>query len=62
MNIKLNCDTGESFGVYKIGMDEQIMPYIDMTNLACGFHAADPVMMHRSIIWFGDDFLKCLYI
>ncbi len=49
MNIKLNCDMGESFGVYRMGMDEQIMPYIDMANLACGFHASDPVTMHRSI-------------
>ena len=40
---------GESFGVYRMGMDEQIMPYIDMANLACGFHASDPVTMHRSI-------------
>ena len=40
---------GESFGIYKMGMDEQIMPYIDMANLACGFHASDPVTMHRSI-------------
>ena len=48
-NIKLNCDMGESFGVYRMGMDEQIMPYIDMANLACGFHASDPVTMHRSI-------------
>ncbi|MEA3491446.1 MAG: 5-oxoprolinase subunit PxpA [Campylobacterota bacterium] len=49
MFIKLNCDMGESFGVYKMGMDEEIMPYIDMANLACGFHASDPVTMHRSI-------------
>jgi len=49
MDIKLNCDMGESFGVYTMGMDEQIMPYIDMANLACGFHASDPVTMHRSI-------------
>jgi len=40
---------GESFGIYKIGMDKQIMPYIDMANLACGFHASDPVTMHKSI-------------
>ncbi len=49
MNIKLNCDMGESFGIYTMGFDEQIMPYIDMANLACGFHASDPVTMHRSI-------------
>ena len=40
---------GESFGIYKLGLDEQIMPYIDMANLACGFHASDPVTMHQSI-------------
>lgn len=49
MNIKLNCDMGESFGIYKVGLDEEIMPYIDMANLACGFHASDPVVMHRTI-------------
>ena len=48
-NIKLNCDMGESFGIYKLGMDEKIIPYIDMANLACGFHASDPVTMHQSI-------------
>lgn len=40
---------GESFGIYKLGLDEQIMPYVDMVNLACGFHASDPVTMHQSI-------------
>ena len=49
MNIKLNCDMGESFGIYKLGLDEEIMPYIDMANLACGFHASDPVTMHQSV-------------
>lgn len=48
-HIKLNCDMGESFGIYKMGMDEEIMPYIDMANLACGYHASDPVTMHQSI-------------
>ena len=47
--IKLNCDMGESFGIYQMGFDELIMPYIDMANLACGFHASDPVTMHKSI-------------
>ena len=40
---------GESFGIYKLGLDEEIMPYIDMANLACGFHASDPVTMHQSV-------------
>ena len=50
MKIKLNCDMGESFGIWKMGNDEEIMPYIDMANLACGFHASDAVTMSRSVI------------
>lgn len=49
MNIRLNCDMGESFGIWKMGKDEEIMPYINMANLACGFHAADSVTMNRSV-------------
>ena len=49
MKIKLNCDMGESFGIYSFGLDKEVMPYIDMANLACGFHASDPVTMHQSI-------------
>ncbi len=45
-NIKLNCDMGEALDR---SLDAQIMPYIDMANLACGFHAGDPVTMHKSI-------------
>lgn len=40
---------GESFGIWKMGNDEQIMPYIDMANLACGFHASDPLTMSNSV-------------
>lgn len=49
MNIKLNCDMGESFGIWKSGNDEEIMPYIHMANLACGFHASDPFTMAKSV-------------
>ena len=38
---KLNCDMGESFGIYRAGNDEEIMPLIDVANVACGFHAYD---------------------
>lgn len=31
----------------EVNLDEQIMPYIDMANLACAFHAGDPVTMHK---------------
>lgn len=49
MNIRLNCDMGESFGVWKMGEDEKIMPYIDMANLACGFHASDALTMSKAV-------------
>ena len=39
---KLNCDMGESFGIYQAGNDDEIMPLIDVANVACGFHASDP--------------------
>src|SRR5690606_18550886 len=47
--IDLNCDMGESFGVYKMGNDEAIMPYITSANIACGFHAGDPSTMRRTV-------------
>jgi UPF0271 protein len=47
--IRLNCDLGEGFGIYRIGDDNKIMPYIDMANLACGFHASDPTHMLESV-------------
>lgn len=47
--IRLNCDMGESFGVWKMGKDEEIMPHISLANLACGFHASDSITMNRSV-------------
>ena len=49
MGLQLNCDMGEGFGIYTMGLDEHIMPYIDMANLACGFHAGDPLTMSKSV-------------
>ncbi|MDR5651517.1 5-oxoprolinase subunit PxpA [Ruixingdingia sedimenti] len=37
----INCDMGESFGLWKIGDDAGLMPLIDVANVACGFHASD---------------------
>lgn len=45
----LNCDLGESFGPWKMGIDEAIMPFIDSANIACGFHASDPVIMQHTV-------------
>ena len=42
MRIDLNCDMGESFGVYTLGFDEEVMPFVTSINVACGFHASDP--------------------
>ncbi|KAI1654380.1 LamB/YcsF [Daldinia decipiens] len=43
--IEINCDLGESFGRWKLGPDEDLMRYIDVANIACGFHAGDPSTM-----------------
>jgi UPF0271 protein len=45
LKVDLNCDLGESFGSFKVGFDEQVMPYITSANIACGFHAGDPTVM-----------------
>ncbi|MEE2764833.1 5-oxoprolinase subunit PxpA [Marinobacter sp.] len=47
--MKLNCDMGESFGTWSKGMDADVMPYIDMANIACGFHASDPLTMDHTV-------------
>jgi UPF0271 protein len=47
--IDLNSDVGESFGNYKLGMDEEVIPLISSANIACGFHAGDPTVMKRTV-------------
>ncbi|MDP4528214.1 5-oxoprolinase subunit PxpA [Alkalimonas delamerensis] len=47
--MKLNCDLGESYGSWTMGMDSSVMPYIDMANIACGFHAGDADVMQRTL-------------
>lgn len=43
--MKLNCDLGE----LQSGNDSAIMPYIDQANIACGFHASDPLTMRNTV-------------
>lgn len=50
MSLLLNCDLGESFGAWKMGLDDQVMPFIDQANVACGFHAGDPIVMKRTLL------------
>jgi len=49
MRLAINCDMGESFGLYKIGDDEGMMPHITIANVACGFHASDPTVMAKTL-------------
>jgi UPF0271 protein len=48
-SIDINCDLGESYGAFKIGNDAEIMPHITSANIACGFHAGDPLTMAQTI-------------
>ncbi|SCY58850.1 LamB/YcsF family protein [Desulfoluna spongiiphila] len=48
-SIDLNCDMGESFGSYRIGADDAVMPHITSANIACGWHAGDPSVMDRTV-------------
>lgn len=47
--IDINSDLGESYGHFKMGHDVEIMPHITSANIACGFHAGDPVTMSRTV-------------
>lgn len=49
MKIDLNCDMGESFGRYTLGRDSEMFPLISSANIACGFHAGDPSVMHNTV-------------
>lgn len=49
MRIEINCDLGEGFGRYALADDAQLMPLIDLANVACGFHASDPIIMSTTV-------------
>lgn len=49
MQVDLNSDLGESFGAFKIGRDEEVLQVVSSANIACGFHAGDFSVMHRTI-------------
>ncbi len=58
MKIDLNCDLGESFGNYKIGMDEEVIKFISSANIACGFHASDPLVMEKTVALAKENGVK----
>ncbi|MFO7530510.1 MAG: 5-oxoprolinase subunit PxpA [Marinobacter sp.] len=47
--LTINADMGESFGPWVMGMDEHVMPHVDLANVACGFHASDPHVIRRTV-------------
>ena len=47
--VSINCDMGEGFGLYRMGDDRALMPLIDAANLACGFHAGDPLVIRNTV-------------
>jgi UPF0271 protein len=48
-SIDLNCDMGESFGAYELGMDEEVIKLISSANIACGYHGGDPNVMDHTV-------------
>jgi 5-oxoprolinase (ATP-hydrolysing) subunit A len=50
VRVDLNCDMGESYGIWKLGRDEEVMPFVTSANIACGFHASDPHVMRKTVL------------
>ena len=55
MKIDINVDMGESFGRYTLGNDEAVMKYVSSANIACCFHAGDPLVLERTILWAKEN-------
>ncbi len=49
LTIDLNCDCGESYGAFRVGDDEGILPFVSSANVACGGHAGDPMVMRQTV-------------
>ncbi|CAF0965724.1 unnamed protein product [Didymodactylos carnosus] len=49
MNLTINCDMGESYGIWKMGNDNELMSHVHLINVACGFHAGDYNEMNKTI-------------
>ena len=47
--LNLNADLGESFGAWRMGDDEGLLPLVQSASLACGYHAGDPLTMRRTV-------------
>lgn len=49
MNIDLNADLAEGYGPWRMGDDTALLDVLSSANLACGFHAGDPLIMQRTV-------------
>lgn len=49
MRIDLNADLGESYGPWRMGRDAEMLDIVTSANIACGFHAGDPVEMTKTV-------------
>jgi UPF0271 protein len=49
MSVRINSDMGESYGIHSFGNDGALLPLVDAINVACGFHAGDPVGIHETV-------------
>ena len=49
LKVDMNSDLGESFGAWKMGQDEKVLPLLTSANIACGFHAGDPSVMKKTV-------------
>jgi UPF0271 protein len=47
--VDLNCDGGESFGIYELGNDEAMMAQVTSISIGCGFHGGDPHVMRKTV-------------
>jgi 5-oxoprolinase (ATP-hydrolysing) subunit A len=47
--MRLNSDMGEAFGIYDLGADKDLLEHISLANVACGFHAGDPMVMRQTV-------------
>jgi UPF0271 protein len=54
-SIDLNSDMGEGYGVYRMGDDAGMLEIVTSANIACGFHAGDPLIMHDTVKRAGEN-------
>ncbi len=47
--VDLNADLGESYGTWTLGDDAALLDVVTSANVACGFHAGDPVTLLRTV-------------